>query len=136
MKTGEIAVFAGWLLCIISLVSVGRHSAADFRGIGQSRRRWAWISVLGIIPYLGIFTSVAYFFAVSRSFPEKERAPRPAQPPRAPQVPQGRPRPKCGRCGGNKWENCHCGGQPSCVYCYGSGRISCLGCHGTGIQPG
>lgn len=101
MKTGEIAVFAGWLLCIISLVSVGRHSAADFQGIGQSRRRWAWISLLGIIPSLGIFTSVAYFFAVSRSFPEKERAPGPAQPPRAP---QGRPRPKCGRCGGNKWE--------------------------------
>jgi hypothetical protein len=40
MKTGfEIAVFAGWLLCIISVVSVGRHSAADFQGIGQSRRR-------------------------------------------------------------------------------------------------
>ena len=137
MKTGfEIAVFAGWLLCIISLVSVVRHSAADFQGIGQSRRRWAWISVLGIIPYLGIFTSVAYFFAVSLSFPEKERAPGPAQPHRAAQVPQGTPRPKCGRCGGSKWENCHCGGQLSCVYCYGSGRIRCLGCHGTGIQPG
>ncbi len=137
MKTGfEIAVFAGWLLCIISLVSVGRHSAADFQGIGQSRRRWAWISVLGIIPYVGIFTSVAYFFAVSLSFPEKERVPGPVQAPRAPQVPQGRPHPKCSRCGGNGWENCHCGGQPTCVYCYGSGRIRCLGCHGTGIQPG
>jgi len=66
MKTGvEIAVWAGWLLCIISLVSVGRHSATDFQGIGQSRRRWAWISLLGIIPYLGIFTSLAYFCAVS-----------------------------------------------------------------------
>jgi hypothetical protein len=137
MKTGfEIAVFAGWLLCIINLVSVGRHPTADFQGIGRSRRRWAWISVLGIIPYLGIFTSVAYFVRVSIRLPEKERAPGPAQPTRAPQVPQGRPRPKCSRCGGNKRENCHCGGQPSCVHCYGSGRIDCLGCHGTGIQPG
>ena len=78
MKTGvEIAVWAGWLLCIISLVSVGRHSATDFQGIGQSRRRWAWISLLGIIPYLGIFISVAYFFAVSIRLPEKERVPGP-----------------------------------------------------------
>lgn len=136
MKTGfEIAVFAGWLLCIISLVSVGGHSAADFQGIGRSRRRWAWISVLGIIPYLGIFTSVTYFFAVSLSFPERERAPGPAQPRREPQVPQAGPRPECSRCRGNKWENCHCGGQPSCVYCYGSGRIRCRRCGGTGVEP-
>lgn len=134
MKTGEIAVFAGWLLCIISLVSVGRHSAADFQGIGRSRRRWAWISVLGIIPYLGIFTSVAYFVRVSIWLPEKERAPGPVQPRRAPQVPQGRSV-ECRRCRGNKRENCHCGGQPTCPYCYGSGWIHCRGCGGSGLDP-
>ena len=74
MKTGfEIAVFAGWLLCIINLVSVGRHPTADFQGIARSRPRWAWISVLGIVPYLGIFTSVAYFVRVSIWLPEKFR---------------------------------------------------------------
>ena len=51
MKTGETAVLAGWLLCIISLASVGRHSAADFQGIGQSRRRWAWIMNLVTEPH-------------------------------------------------------------------------------------
>jgi hypothetical protein len=127
-KTGfEIAVLAGWLLCIISLVSVGRHPTADFQGIGRSRWRWALISLLGIIPYVGIFTSVAYFFKVSIRLPKKERVPRPVQPPRGPQVPQGRPR-RCDRCADNKWVNCHCGGQPTCPYCYGSGRIRCPDC--------
>ncbi len=131
----EIAVLAGWLLCIISLVSVGRHPTADFRGIGRSRWRWALISLLGIIPYVGIFTSVAYFFKVSIRLPQKERVPRPVQPPRAPQVPQGK-RPRCTRCAGNRRETCFPCGGPTCVYCYGGGWITCRHCKGTGIEPG
>lgn len=139
MTTGfEIAVFAGWLLCIISLVSVGRHSAAEFQGIGQSRRRWAWISVLGIIPYVGIFTSVAYFFAVSLSFPQKERAPRPVQPRRAPQVPQV----VCPKCNGNRWFTCQvCNGAfrisgPSVEQCScRAGHVDCGFCHARGTVP-
>jgi hypothetical protein len=145
LRTGfEIAALAGWLLCIISLVSVGRHPTADFQRIGRSRPRWALISLLGIIPYVGIFTSVAYFFKVSIRLPDKVRVPGPVPPPRAPRVPQGKPRGapagskiECPKCYGKGWSicpvcsgmfsrvnDCSCrGGHVDCGYCHGEGKV-------------
>ena len=60
MKTGfEIAVFAGWLLCIISLVSVGRHPTADFQGIRRSE------------PCIARARRVAGSVGVTRGVPER-----------------------------------------------------------------
>jgi hypothetical protein len=154
----EIAVFVGWAGCILSLISVVRHSSSEFNSIGRSRSRWFWINILGVVPYLGVLTALSYFFSVIVNFPEKPKTasrPRPRsssqhqQPPgqstRGYQAPTSWPKPLCTGCGGSGRMTCHCGGSGKAVInnevvpdfaCGGSGKVRCGVCGGSGKQGG
>jgi hypothetical protein len=70
----EIVVFVAWLAAIWGIISASIQQSSSFASIGQTKRKWVIINVVGlIIPYLGIVTAAVYGFRVYRRLPTRSK---------------------------------------------------------------